>query len=112
MNSQVIDLARLLVGGSCKVIGKQKTFIGQRPKLRIDKELTTDLTAQSSKEMGEVTVDDATLFLAKFTNGALGSFEATRFANGRRNGLRLEINGSKGSLMFEQENMKELCLYS
>ena len=57
-------------------------------------------------------MDDATLFLATFTNGALGSFEATRFANGRRNGLRLEINGSKGSLMFEQENMNELWLYS
>lgn len=112
LNSHVIDLARFLVGEISQVIGMQETFITQRPELRIDKELTTGLTAQSKKEMGEVTVDDATLFLARFTNGALGSFEATRFANGRRNGLRLEINGSKGSLMFEQENMNELWLYS
>ncbi len=112
LNSHVIDLARFLVGEISQVIGMQETFITQRPELKTGKELTTGLTAQSKKEMGEVTVDDATLFLARFTNGALGSFEATRFANGRRNGLRLEINGSKGSLMFEQENMNELWLYS
>lgn len=112
LNSHVIDLARFLVGEISQVIGMQETFITQRPELKIGKELTTGLTAQSKKEMGEVTVDDATLFLARFTNGALGSFEATRFANGRRNALRLEINGSKGSLMFEQENMNELWLYS
>jgi len=114
LNSHIIDLARFLVGEISQVIGMQETFIGQRPKLNIDKELTTGLAAQSQseKEMGEVTVDDATLFLAKFTNGALGSFEATRFANGRRNGLRLEINGSKGSLVFELENMNELRFFS
>jgi len=112
LNSHVIDLARFLVGEISQVIGMQETFITQRPELKTGKELTTGLTAQSRKEMGEVTVDDATLFLAKFTNGALGSFEATRLANGRRNGLRLEINGSKGSLMFELENMNELWLYS
>ena len=112
LNSHVIDLARFLVGEISQVIGMQETFITQRPELKTGKELTTGLTAKSKKEMGEVTVDDATLFLARFTNGALGSFEATRFANGRRNGLRLEINGSKGSLMFEQENMNELWLYS
>ena len=49
---------------------------------------------------------------AKFANGALGSFEASRFANGRRNALRLEINGSEGSLLFELENMNELWFYS
>ncbi len=112
LNSHVIDLARFLVGEISQIIGMQETFVTQRPELKTDKKLTTGLTAQSKKEMGEVTVDDATLFLARFTNGALGSFEATRFANGRRNGLRLEINGSKGSLMFEQENMNELWLYS
>lgn len=112
LNSHIIDLARFLIGEISQVIGMQKTFIPQRPKLKTDKELTTGLTAQSDKEMGEVTVDDATLFLAKFANGALGSFEASRFANGRRNALRLEINGSKGSLVFELENMNELWFYS
>jgi len=112
LNSHIIDLARFLVGEISQVIGMQETFIHQRPKLKADKELTTGLAAEAEKEMGEVTVDDATLFLAKFANGALGSFEASRFANGRRNALRLEINGSKGSLVFELENMNELRLYS
>ncbi len=75
LNSHVIDLARFLVGEISQVIGMQETFITQRPELKIGKELTTGLTAQSKKEMGEVTVDDATLFLARFTNGTLGSFE-------------------------------------
>ena len=59
----------------------------------------------------KVTVDDATLFLAKFSNGALGSFEATRLAPGRKNFNRIEINGSKGSLVFNQERMNELLYY-
>jgi predicted dehydrogenase len=55
-----------------------------------------------------VTVDDAALFLARFADGALGSFEATRFATGRKNAIRLEVNGSDGSLAFDFESMNEL----
>ena len=62
--------------------------------------------------MGKVTVDDAVLFLARFKNGALGSFEATRFATGRRNHNCFEINGSKGSVVFDLERMNELQFYS
>jgi len=113
INSHIIDLARYLVGDFAKVVGMQETFIKKRPELEVSEELTTGLAAESRREkLGEVTVDDATLFLARFENGALGSFEATRLANGRRNGLRLEINGSKGSLLFELENMNELWFYS
>ena len=113
LNSHIIDLARYLVGDFAKVVGMQETFIKKRPELEVSEELTTGLTAESRRgKLGEVTVDDATLFLARFKNGALGCFEATRFANGRRNGLRFEINGSKGSLLFELENMNELWFYS
>jgi predicted dehydrogenase len=113
LNSHIIDLARYLVGDIAKVVGMQETFIKKRPELEVSEKLTTGLTAESRRrKLGEVTVDDATLFLARFKNGALGSFEATRFANGRRNGLRFEINGSKGSLLFELENMNELWFYS
>jgi predicted dehydrogenase len=113
INSHIIDLARYLVGDFAKVVGMQETFIKKRPELEVSKKLTTGLAAESRRrQLGEVTVDDATLFLARFKNGALSSFEATRFANGRRNGLRFEINGSKGSLLFELENMNELWFYS
>ena len=58
--------------------------------------------------MGDVTVDDAAMFLARFAGGAVGVFEATRFATGRKNALRVEINGSRGSLAFDFEDMNVL----
>ncbi|MGB9587839.1 MAG: Gfo/Idh/MocA family oxidoreductase, partial [Armatimonadota bacterium] len=69
---------------------------------------TGGLSAEASTEMGEVTVDDATIFLAKFKNGAIGTFEATRFAGGNRNGNRFELNGSEGSIRFNLERLNEL----
>ena len=61
--------------------------------------------------MGEVTVDDASFMLAEFENGALGSFEASRFAPGRKNFNYFEIYGSKGSIVFNLERMNELQLF-
>ena len=48
----------------------------------------------------------------EFENGALGSFEATRFATGRKNHLTFEIYGSEGALAFDLERMNELQFYS
>ena len=61
--------------------------------------------------MAPVEVDDAALSLVKFENGAVGSVEATRFAAGRKNYNRFEINGSRGSIVFNLERMNELELY-
>jgi len=58
-----------------------------------------------------VTVDDAALFLARFSGGAIGTFEATRFAWGRKNAIRIEINGTTGSLAFDFEDMNVLHYY-
>ena len=69
-------------------------------------------TARAKKKKGRVTVDDAVVFLARFAGGAVGTFEATRFANGRKNANRIEINGSKGSLVFFFERMNELEFFS
>ncbi len=60
---------------------------------------------------GQVTVDDAALFTARFDGGAVGSFEATRFALGRKNAIRIEINGVLGSLAFDFEDMNVLHLF-
>ena len=59
-----------------------------------------------------VTVEDAAFFLAQFDNGVLGSFEATRFAPGRKNYNTFEIYGSKGSITFNLERMNELNFFS
>lgn len=110
LNAHIIDLARYLVGEFDAVVGLDKTFIKKRPLSAADME--GGLGARAAKGSAEVTVDDATLFLAKFKNGAIGSFEATRFAAGRRNFNRFEVNGSKGSIVFNLERLDELQYYN
>jgi predicted dehydrogenase len=109
INAHIIDLARHLVGEFDEVCGMLHTFIKQRP---LAGEIDDKLGAKASDKMGEVTVDDAAMFLAKFKNGALGTFEATRFAVGRKNKNSFEINGSKGSVVFNLEKMNELEYYN
>lgn len=99
LNSHLIDLARFLVGEITEVSGVMKTFVRERP------------IAEGSQETDTVDVDDATAFLALFESGAMGTFEATRFALGRKNHNRIEINGSKGSIVFNLERMNELEYY-
>lgn len=111
LHSHITDLARYLVGEVDQVIGMKETFIKQRPKNASKSELSTMLIVKSDAaetDYEEVTVDDAAAFLAKFKNGALGTFEASRFAGGRKNHERIEINGSKGSIVFNFERMNEL----
>jgi predicted dehydrogenase len=108
INAHIIDMARYLIGEFDEVSGLLHTFIKERP---IAGEIDERLGAKASDKMGEVTVDDAAMFMAKFKNGALGTFEATRFAVGRKNHHRWEINGSKGSVVFNLERMNELEFY-
>ncbi|WP_438363825.1 hypothetical protein [Streptomyces hyaluromycini] len=58
-----------------------------------------------------MTVDDATAFTGRLEGGALVVVEATRFATGRKNAMRTEVNGSRGSLAFDFESTNELVLY-
>jgi len=113
LNAHIIDLARYLVGEIDQVVGMDKTFIAKRPKFQVNEQLSGNLTAQGDQSLlEEVTVEDAAAFLAKFDNGALGTFEATRLAGGRKNHERIEINGSKGTLAFNFESMNELEFWS
>lgn len=108
LNAHLIDLARFLVGEISEVCGMMETFIKERPQLAA---IDDRLGGTAAAERGEVTVDDAAAFLARFENGALGTFESTRFALGRKNYNRFEINGSAGSVAFNLERMNELELY-
>ena len=65
----------------------------------------------AGSERGAVTVDDSALFTAKLSGGAVGQFEATRFATGRKNAFRIEISGSKGAVSFDLERENELEFY-
>jgi len=113
LNAHIIDLALWLVGGITEVTGMMKTFITERPLPSEEGSLAAKSGgAKGGKKMGKVTVDDATAFLARFKGGAIGTFESSRFATGRRNGQRFEINGSKGSIVFELERLNELQFYN
>src|SRR5271167_4264479 len=100
INAHIIDLGRYLIGEFSEVCGQMETFVKERP-----------LPGESSKK-GKVTVDDAVMFIGRFKNGALANLEATRFALGRKNGIQIEINGSKGSLVFDLEDMNRLKYYN
>ncbi|HEX7064001.1 MAG TPA: Gfo/Idh/MocA family oxidoreductase [Bacillales bacterium] len=93
-----IDLARFLIGEFSEVTSMMETFVKERP-------------YKDGSGTGEVDVDDAAAFLARFENGTIGTFEATRFANGNRNGNRFEINGEKGSIRWDLENMNNLGVF-
>jgi predicted dehydrogenase len=97
--SHSVDLARYLVGEIAEVAGLLHTFISERP------------LEPGSATMAPVDVDDAALSLVRFASGAIGSIEGSRFATGRKNYNRFEINGSLGSIAFDLERMNELELY-
>ena len=97
--SHTMDLSRYLVGEPVEVNGLLKTFITERP-----------LPDDPAKK-GPVDVDDAALSLVRYDNGALGYLEGTRFATGRKNYNRFEINGAKGSIVWDLEQLNELQLY-
>ena len=110
LNAHLIDTARFVMGGEfAEVCGMAETFIKQRPLLADTGGGLSGFT--SSGEMGEVTVDDVTAFLARFENGATGTFEATRLAPGRKNYNRWEINGEKGTIAFNLERMNEIEVF-
>jgi predicted dehydrogenase len=92
LGAHVIDQSRYLIGEPASVTGLLKTFITDRPG-------------------GTVDVDDAFQATVEFENGANGTYEATRFAPGRKNQMCWEINGSKGTIAFDQERMNELQVY-
>src|SRR5688500_2991608 len=90
--SHTMDLSRHLVGEPVEVSGLLKTFVTERP------------LPDGSGKLGKVDVDDAAQALVKFANGAVGYYEGTRFAPGRKNYNCFEINGSKGSIVWDLEH--------
>ena len=101
-----MDLARYLIGEVDCVSAVLKTFVNERPLPGAG--AGTFKSGTSANEKGKVTVDDAAFMIVEFANGALGSFESSRFASGRKNFNYFEIYGSKGSLIFNLERMNEL----
>ncbi|HXI43207.1 MAG TPA: Gfo/Idh/MocA family oxidoreductase [Bryobacteraceae bacterium] len=97
LHSHIVDLSNFLAGDIESVAGTSKIFINERERPEGGK--------------SKVEIEDASIFVAKYTNGAIGHFEATRFANGRKNGNTFEINGDVGSLYFDLEDMSRLWYF-
>jgi predicted dehydrogenase len=108
LGAHSIDLAQYLTGQHISGVSAMlETIIGERP---MPGE-SSGLSASGGSGRGSVTVDDTALFTARFDGGAIGVFEATRFATGHKNSMRIEVNGSAGSIAFDAESMNELSYY-
>jgi predicted dehydrogenase len=93
-----IDTATWLNGPITRVCADSETFIRER-------------RHQETGRMTPVTIDDACSFLCRFANGAMGTFESTRYARGHKAGKTFELNGQEGSLRFDLEQSEYLDLF-
>jgi predicted dehydrogenase len=109
INAHIIDLGRYLVGEITEVSGMMETFIKERTLLEAK---GGSPRSGAGTKKGKVTVDDAVGFIGRFENGAMANLEATRFGLGRKNHIAFEINGDKGSLYFDLEDMNRLKFYN
>ena len=95
--AHIVDLSNYLTGDIEAVAGTSRIFIEERERLEGGR--------------AKVEIEDAAIFVARYANGAIGHFEATRFANGRKNGNTFEVNGEHGSLYFNLEDMSRLWYF-
>ena len=111
LNAHIIDMARFVTGQEfTEVSGAiEHTFVKERAIVESAGGAISGRGAKAKgKRTGRSTVDDAVLFLARFSGGAIGSFEATRLATGNKNRNQIEVNGEHGSIKFDFERMNEL----
>jgi len=112
IGAHIIDAIEFVTGQRLTgVAGRLETFVKQRPVAAATSEGGTSITGIAGEGFGPVTVDDAAVFFGTLETGALAAFEASRFALGRKNAFRFEINGSDGSLAFDFESMNVLEHY-
>lgn len=90
-----IDTAMWLNGAITDVTAATETFVKER-------------VHQETGEVQPVGIDDACMFLARFANGSVGTFESTRYARGRKNYNTFELNGEDGSVRFDLEDPQYL----
>ncbi|MEU8155573.1 Gfo/Idh/MocA family oxidoreductase [Micromonospora sp. NPDC048986] len=111
IGAHIIDLTQFVTGQRISgVSAVTETFVKERPLPAESSGLAASVDGHAAPT-GTVTVDDAAVFVARLDGGALATYEASRFATGRKNALRVEINGSLGSVVFDLERLNELEFY-
>jgi predicted dehydrogenase len=112
LGAHLVDTTQWLTGQAITGVSAiLKTFVTSRPLSGERAGLGGHGDTGTDAPRGEVTVDDAALFTARFADGAIATFEATRFALGRKNALRVEINGTAGSIAFDFEENNVLQFF-
>jgi len=113
IGAHAIDMIQYLTGTTVDAVsGTLATFVTERPLLGDTRGLGGTASGDGREvQRGPVTVDDAAWFTGRLSSGVIGSFEATRFATGRKNAFRFEISGSLGAIAFDMESMNELQFY-
>lgn len=108
IGAHIVDLTHFITGQQVAAVsGMLDTVVAERPQA----ESFSGLSGVAGTERGPVTVDDVALFTGRLESGAPCVFEATRMAWGRKNAMRIEVNGSRGSLAFDFEDMNVLQHY-
>jgi predicted dehydrogenase len=112
LGAHLVDTTQWLTGQAITGVSAiLQTFVTSRPLSGERSGLGGHGETDANAPRGEVTVDDAALFTARFADGAIATFEATRFALGRKNALRVEINGTAGSIAFDFEENNVLQFF-
>ena len=105
IGAHIVDITQFVTGQRLVGVNAMlETFVKERPLPAA----SSGLSASGGTGRGEVTVDDAALFFGRLSGGAVASYEATRFATGRKNAILVEVNGSAGSIAFDLERLNEL----
>ncbi|MDH2444853.1 Gfo/Idh/MocA family oxidoreductase [Amnibacterium sp. CER49] len=108
IGAHIVDMTQFVTGQPVRAVsGSIETVVTERPTVgeRIG------FTGTATGDTGPVTVDDLAIFTGRLDGGALVSFEATRFATGRKNALTIEVSGDRGALAFDLERLNELRFY-
>ncbi len=108
IGAHIVDMTQFVTGlDVAAVSGTVDTIVKERP----IQGTGSGLSGTAGEGLGPVTVDDIALFSARLSSGALVSFEASRFATGRKNALSIEVSGDKGALRFDLEDLNVLWFY-
>ncbi len=108
IGAHIIDMTQFVTGLEVTAVsGTIDTIVKERPLQGAG----SGLSGTAGEGYGAVTVDDIALFSGRLSTGALVSFEASRFATGRKNDLSIEVSGDKGALRFDLEDLNTLWLY-
>ncbi|MBN9201934.1 MAG: dehydrogenase [Microbacterium sp. SCN 70-18] len=108
IGAHIIDMTQFVTGQEVAAVsGTMETIVRERPLQGSG----SGLSGTAAEGMGEVTVDDVAIFTGRLEGGALVSFEATRFATGRKNALSIEVSGDEGALRFDLEDLNTLGFY-